>query len=244
MKLLKIIILGLGALAASSAFVSCTREVPLVATVQPGTGGSATVQIFSATVRAARNYIYVDGAPVSGVAIGIGSIFPATAYAFKVSPGAHTFLIKDTLPATTQVPLTFSQALDSGKSYTIFTYDTITNVKQSTIVNTIEIATDTTARLRFANFIYNTTAVPAVDVYSFRKGTSAAVFTNVATLQVTPFIPYQTGISDTLYVYATGTTAPLIVKQVVPNLTPGRSYTATYNGSFKGTKSISTFATY
>jgi hypothetical protein len=86
--------------------------------------------------------------------------------------------------------------------------------------------------------------LPNVDVYSFRRGTTTPVFTNVATASVTNFIPYSSGMTDTLYVYATGTTSPLIVKQLVPSLTPTRSYTAVYNGSYKGTKAITTFVTY
>jgi len=244
MKLLTTPTLYLGILSAAVFCCSCTRDIPQVTTLELGTGNAATVQVFSATVKAARNYIYVDNIPVSGIALGVGGVFPATAYAFKVAPGTHTFLIKDTLPATTQIPLTFSQNTEAGKNYTVFTYDTITSVKQVTITNNIVIPSDTTARLRFANFIYNKTPVPNVDVYSFRKGTAAPVFTSVATNQVTDFIPYATGITDTLYVYATGTTAPLLVKQAVSTLTPSRSYTAAYNGSFTGTKSVSIFATY
>ncbi len=143
-----------------------------------------------------------------------------------------------------QTPLAFTQNFDAGKSYTIFTYDTITSVKQSTVLNNITVPKDTTSMLRFANFIYNTTAVPNVDVYSYRLGTAAPVFKNVASAQVTDFIPYASGSTDTLYVYATGTTSPLIVKTLVPTLTPTRSYTSAYSGSYRGTKSIATFATY
>jgi len=133
--------------------------------------------------------------------------------------------------------------MEAGKSYTIFTYDTITSTKQVTILNNIEIPTDSSARLRFANFIYNTTPVANVDVYSFRKpGTK--VFSNIATNQVTDFIPYSSLQTDTLYVYAAGTTSPLIAKQLVPSLVPSRSYTSVYNGSYRGTKAVTTFATY
>jgi len=258
MKLLKIIILNLGIVAASSLYLSCNKETPLLASISPDLGKSATVQVFSATVRATRNYVYVDGAPVSGSTLVYGGVFPSTAYAFKVDAGSRTFLIKDTLPATTQTPITFSQSMEAGKSYTIFTYDTITSVKQTTVLNNIVVPTDTTCRLRFANFIYNTTPVANVDVYSYRRipgtpvfvagapvlTTSTPVFNNIATTSVTDFIPYAAGQTDTLYVYATGTTAPLLVKQLVPSLVQTRSYTSCYNGSYKGTKVVSTFGTY
>ena len=244
MKIFKIIILSLGVVAVSSLYVSCTREVPQVGTTDLTSGNSASVQVFNATVKSVRNYIYVDGVPVSGAALAYGGIFPATATAFKLSAGSRTFLIKDTLTATTQTPLTFPQNLEAGKSYTIFTYDTTTSVKQLTVQNNIVIPKDTIAMLRFANFIYNTVLVPNVDVYSFRRGTATPVFSNIATNQVTDFIPYASGLTDTFYVYATGTKSPLIVKTLIPGLIPTRSYTSTYSGSYKATKTISTFATY
>ena len=222
---------------------SCTRDIPQVALTDSTLAGSATVQVFDATVKSVRTYVYVDGTPVSGAAVAFGGVFPGSAFSFKVTPGTRTFLIKDTLSTSTQVPLTFSQTVEAGKNYTIFTYDTITNIKQSTVTNNIAIPTDTTSRLRFANFIYNTTTVPAVDVYSFRRGTTP-VFTNVATAAVTDFIPYASLLTDTLYVYAAGTTSPLLQKQFVTSLTPSRSYTATYSGSYKGTKAITTFVNY
>ncbi len=241
MRLLKSFIFICAVTALVAASLCCTRETPKVALT---TQLSATVQVFSATVKAARNYIYVDGVPVSGSALAYQGVFPGTAYSFNVSAGSHTFLIRDTLPATTQLPLTFMQSTDSGKNYTIFTYDTITNIKQLTITNKITVPTDTSAMLRFANFVYSTTAVPNVDVYSYKKGTGTPVFSNVATAQVTDFIAYPSLVTDTFYVYATGTTAPLLAKQLVPGLTPTRSYTAVYNGSYKGTKAVTTFANY
>ncbi len=244
MKHIKVLIPGLTLLAVSFLHLSCTRDNPQVAVLDTNSTNSATVQVFSATIKAARNAVYVDNVPVSGTVFAYQAIFPGTAYSFKVATGAHTFLIKDTAAATTQSPLTFSPTLDAGKSYTVFTYDTITSVKQLTVANTIVVPKDTTSMLRFANFIYNTSAVANVDVYSFRRGNAAPVFSNVATAQVTDFIPYASGLTDTLYVYAAGTTSPLLVKSFVTSLTPTRSYTATYNGSYKGTKAVTTFATY
>lgn len=243
MKFLKLINLSLWTLVVSSLSLSCTRETPLVAARVTDFSTAASVQVFNATVKAARNYVYVDGVPVSGAALAYGGIFPGTAYSFKVNSGSRTFLIKDTLPTTTQAPLTFTQNMDPGRSYTIFTYDTITSPKQATVLNTIVIPTDTSSMLRFANFIFNTSPVANVDVYSYRRG-ATPVFTNVATNQVTDFIPYASGLTDTLYVYSTGTTSPLIVKQLVPSLVPTRSYTSTYSGSYRGSKAVSTFATY
>jgi len=244
MKFLKIKLISQGIIVVSVLCIACTKTIPHVANTESNFTNSTLVQIFNATVKSTRNYVYVDGIPVSGAAFAAGGAFPATAYAFTVQPGIRNFLIKDTLPATTQVPLGFFENMLVSRSYTIFTYDTITSPKQVTVLNNITIPADTTSRLRFANFIYNTAAVANVDVYSFRRGTSTPVFSNVATTQVTEFIPYASGTTDTLYVYTTGTTSPLLVKTAIPSLVATRSYTAAYNGSYKGTKSIATFATY
>ena len=135
MKFLKKINLILWVLAISVLYMSCTKETPHIATRVTDFSNSASVQVFSATVKAARNYVYIDGIPVSGIALAYGGIFPGTAYSFKASAGSRSITIKDTLPTTTQVPLTFTQTMEAGKSYTIFTYDTITSTKQVTILN-------------------------------------------------------------------------------------------------------------
>ena len=269
MKFIKTIILNLGMLSLASFYLSCNRETPQVGSMR-GVTINSTVQVFSATLKAARNYIYVDGVPVSGATFGYQGVFPGTAYSFSIDGNTHTFLIKDTLPATTQVPLTFTQTLAPGSNYTIFTYDTVTSAKQLTVTNNIVIPKDTTCRLRFANFVYNPTVIPAVDVYSFRRipGTPVFVvtpvlnspnvlapsfagtvplFSNVGTTEVTQFVPYASALTDTLYIFAAGTSSPLIAKGFVTSLTPSRSYTTVYNGSYRGaigTRALTTFATY
>lgn len=239
-------------------FSSCKREIPQLTAKETDISNGATLQVFNATVKSVRNYVYVDGKAVSGAVFASGGVFPNTAYGIKLSSGMHSITIKDTTLPTTQAPLTYSQLFDAGKSYTTFTYDTSTNTKQITVVNNIVVPTDTSSRLRLANFIYNASAIPNVDVYSFRRivGTpvflngspvfvgSTPTFGNIATNVVIDFIPYPSGFTDTLYVYATGTTTPLIVKGVIPSLVPTRSYTTALSGSFKGVKAIGTFANY
>lgn len=241
MKLRSIYKLSMPA-AALALLASCSRDIPHVAESNQTTANSATVQVFSATLKSARNYVYIDGTPVSGAAFAYQGVFPGTAPGFLVRPGLHAVMIKDTLGTSTQPALSYPQTFEAGKSYTIFTYDTLTAIKQLTVVNKITVPTDTSSMLRFANLLYSTTAVPAVDVYSYRKG--AAIFTNVASGQVTDFIPYASQLTDTLYVYPTGTTAPLLVKGFVTSLTPQRNYTAAYNGSNTGAKAVTTFTTW
>lgn len=250
MKLFKILIPALGLVAAAFTYSSCAKDTPSIAerTVPNYT---STFQVFNSMVKAARNYIYVDGVQVTGAALAYQGVSPATAYAYSVGAGTHTILIKDTAAVTTQAPITFTTTFEVGKDYSIFLYDSIISPKQMTILNDlVNIPKDTTARLRFANFIYNPTAVPAVDVYSFRRGGvgglgAVPVFSNIATNSVTDFIPYASGITDTLYVYAQGTTSPILAKGFITSLTPQRFYTSAYNGSYRGTaKAVTTFTTY
>jgi hypothetical protein len=244
MKLIKITSAVLFAAIGLFGSSACTRDIPHVATPDSSLAQSATVQVFDATVKSVRNYVYVDGKTVSGAAVAFGGVFPGTAFSFRVGAGSRSLLIKDTLSTSTQVPINFTQSFDAGKSYTVFTYDTTVSAKQITVQNTITIPKDTSSMLRFANFVYNATAVPNVDVYSYRKGTGSPVFSNIASTLVSDFIPYASGITDTLYVYAAGTTTPLLNKSFVTSLTPTRSYTAIFAGSFRGTKAITTFVTY
>lgn len=222
---------------------------------------SSTAQIFGACARMARNYAYVDGVQVSGSALAFGGIFPGAAYSVRLTPGTHSILIKDTLSTTLQVPLTYNQVFDLGKFYTLFLYDTTASPKMLAVKNNITIPLDTSCMLRFANFIYNPTPVANVDVYAFRNvpgtpimvagspdlNTSTALFSNIATNTVTDFIPFASLRTDTLYVVATGTKTPILAKQLVLSLTPTRSYTSAYIGSFRAAaaaKSVTTFATY
>ncbi|MBS1511764.1 MAG: DUF4397 domain-containing protein [Bacteroidetes bacterium] len=270
MKRSNSIITGL-LLAVSAIAVSCKREVPQLAPIQTNFSNNASIQVFSATLKATRNYVYVDNVPVSGAALAQGGVFPGTAFSFMVPSGVRNLLIKDTLSTSTQVPLSFSQAFDGGKNYTIFTYDTITSIKQVTVLDNIVVPSDTAARLRFANFVYNpAVSVPNVDVYSLRKfngtpvyGSTAVLnnanvfapnfagqtplFSNVATNTVTDFVPYPSITTDTLYVFPAGATSPLIAKGAVISLVPTRSYTSAFYGSYRGalsTRSVATFVTY
>ncbi len=262
MKLIKNIFLALAVIAIIFFAEACRKPYSYIQNVDTDlSNNSSTAQIFGACARMARNYAYVDGVQVSGSALAFGGVFPGAAYSVRLTPGTHNILIRDTLSTTLQVPLTYSQVFDLGKNYTLFLYDTTASPKMLAVKNNITIPTDTSCMLRFANFIYNPTPVANVDVYSFRNipGTpvfvggfpvltgSTPIFSNVATATVTDFIPYASLRTDTLYVYATGTTSPLLAKQLVQSLTPTRSYTSAYIGSFRSAvtgKSVTTFATY
>lgn len=217
---------------------SCKKEAPSLMTTQADFTNKSLIRVFIATVNASRNYVYVDGKPVTGAGLASGGMFPAAGvYASNIQPGFRAFLVKDTLSTSTQVPLSFSENMQVNKNYTIFMYDTINAPKQKTVVTNYVVPSDTSCRIRFANFIYNPTIVPAIDIYSFNKG--ANIFTNVAVTNVTDFIAYPSRPSvDTLYVRETGTTTNIIKLAVggSSTLLEKRSYTLVYRGSHRGTK--------
>jgi len=201
------------------------REIP----------NAAYVQWINATVNSSnRNFIFINGIRTNGNGVAYGSTFPTSSYAFAVFPGSNGISIRDTLVTTTQVPNQFTQTFEANKNYTLFTYDTITSPKKIVVENNFEIPEDSSARLRFANLIYNPTAVPNVDVFSFKSQTN--VFTNIPVGTVTNFIPYLSANQDTLYVRETGT-SNLMAKLAI-NLNRKRSYTAVYRGSHRSTTKL------
>jgi hypothetical protein len=232
-----------GVLLSGMLLVSCTKTFDSKLNATYGNSGSSNVQFFVATVGASRNYVYVDSKPVNGAALVSGSLFPTTGFGFSVPTGMRAFLLRDTLTATTQPQLSFAQNMEIGKNYTVFAYDTITAVKQKTVETQIVVPTDTTSRIRFANFVYNPNIIPAVDVFSFNRNTN--IFTNVNVTDVTNYIPYPSALAiDTLYVRTTGTTTNLLKIPITGGITQKRSYTVVYRGSDRGTKNYTLFANY
>lgn len=241
MKSVKIGALGLIGLLSVGLVISCTKSFDEKTEQQTDFSNRSLVRIFLATVNAFRNYVYVDGNPITGAGLASGGTFPTTsAYATSIPAGLRAFLIRDTLGTSTQVPLSFATNMQVGKNYSIFVYDTISSPKQKTVETRFIIPTDTTVRIRFANFIYNPTIVPAIDVFLFSK--NATIFTNVAVTDVTDFITYSIPVytlpntSDTLYIRETGTTVNIIKFPLGGVFTQKRSYTLLYRGSHMGTR--------
>ena len=250
MKLINKTILGVASLAATFMFSSCTKSFDEKVEQNRDFSNSSLLQVYMGTVSAARNYVYVDSKPVNGAALTLGSVFPSTGYAFAVPGGYRAFMVRDTLTATTQTPLSFAENMDVGKNYTIFMYDTITSAQQKTVATNIVVPADTTARLRFANFVYNPTSITAFDIFSKKR--NANIFTNVQVTDVTDFIPYASGITDTFYIRPTGTTTNLQNWRTTPApaqwvdltavLTPTekRSYTLVFRGGYRAYVSTNT----
>jgi hypothetical protein len=239
LKHIVLLISGLTMLAA------CVKTIEDTSPIDDDMTTKARIQIFNATVgTGARNLITVDANRINAPGFTYGSVFPALpSTSFAVPAGLRAFNIIDTLATTTMPPLTFAENFSAGNFYTIFLYDTLNAIKQKTVLTNIVVPDDTTARVRFANFIYSSNAVPNVDVFSFRR--NANVWTNIPVKEVTEFIPYQSGVVDTFYVRETGTMTQL-AKAAVGSFTAKRSYTAIFRGSYRvaASRTISTFINY
>ena len=229
--------------------VSCTKKTGReVALENTDFSNRSFVQIYNGTIGSARNYVYVDGNPVTGAALAYGSTFPSTPANFSVTPGYRAFLIRDTSSTIlTQPALEFAENFPTSKNYTVFMYDTVTSPKQKTVANNIEYPTDTTSRLRFANFIFTTAGAPAVDVFSVKR--NANIFSNILQTDVTAYIPFQAGgltaLNDTLMVRDAGT-LNLLAQLNNFNPVPKRSYTIVFRGSYRVTAArfLSSFINY
>lgn len=239
MKSVKLYIAGIICLLSVVVIVSCQKSFDEKTVQQTNFNNTTLAQVIVTTVGASRNYLYVDGKAVTGAALSSGSVFPGTGFAFAVEPGLRAFLVRDTLGTTTQQALSFAENMQPNRHYTIFTYDTITSPKQKTVLDDIVIPEDSTSRLRFANFIYNPFDVPGIDVFSFLR--NANVFTNVRVTDVTPFVPYASALTDTLYFRETGSTTN--IGKIAITLTQKRSYTMVYRGSHRGTRLFSLYLT-
>ena len=230
MKLLKIIVTSLGVVAASYLNMSCDKtNSERIGTVDTDFSNTTLVQVFNATVGSAgATNVFVDGSPVTGAAVTYGSVFPAT-YAFKVKPGLRSFSIRDVTAGSTQTPIIFAENMEVGKNYTIFTYDTSTSAKQITIVNNIITPSDSTARVKFANFLYwKTGTAPAVDVYSVKRGQN--IFSGILPTQATDYIPFAFSSADSLIVRTAGT--GIALDTAVFSFTPKRNYTLIFRGRY------------
>ncbi len=213
--------------------LSCKKKTAKDVAIEPTTfNDRAFVQVYNGILNAARNYVYVDGTPVNGASIAYNGTFPATPANFSVLNGYRNFLVKDTLGTSTQVPLSFAENLLAGNYYTIFLYDSLTTPKQAIVTNNITIPSDTTARVRFANFIFSRVGINNVDVYSLKQ--NANIFTNVPVTTVTNYIPIASALNDTLSVLDAGTPNVLATLNGF-NPIQKRSYTLVFRGRYQTT---------
>lgn len=235
-KIKHIKFLAAGSLVAMAALVSsCDKDLNDRNNVDKDASNSTYVKFVNLAGNATRNYVYVDGKQVSGAQMLYGETLPthSGSYGLKMSAGLHSFVVRDTLSTSTQVPLSFNGNFDANSSYTVFLYDSIIRIKQVTVKNEIVMPADSTSRLRFGNFMYlaNGGTAPAVDLYSSFFG--RRIFTNIAPSEVTEFITYPGAhaAGDTLRTYVAGTNT--VLNQLIGyTTTQKRSYTVVTRGNY------------
>lgn len=212
--------------------LSCEKEFNKITNEVIDLSGRVSIKYANFTVNSSRNYLFVENNLISGTASAYTNVYPSGAVSYMTFPAGNlNFLIKDTLPTTTQVPISLAgTALEPGSYYTLFTYDSLSNAKAKLVKDIIELPEDTTARVRFANFAYSSAALPNIDIYSSRRATNVA--TNLKVADVTTFIPYASGILDTLYVRETGKTSNIVALNGF-SATTKRSYTVVIRGSWR-----------
>jgi hypothetical protein len=221
---------------------SCEKTFDEKIELKAEQSNTATVQVFIATVNAARNYVYVDAKPVNGAALVSGNLFPANGIGISVQPGLRNMMVRDTLSTTRQTQLSFAQNMQAGMGYTVFMYDTITSVKQKTVETHLIVPSDTSCRIRFANFAYNgNAATPAIDVVS--TGKNEVVATNVPYTGVTEFVAHPTGLAGEGFQIRLAGTSTVLASITTATLNPKRSYTVVYRGSHRSTTSTGRTAT-
>jgi hypothetical protein len=223
-----IVVIGVG--------MSCTkRYLDRKATSNDDFNNKAQVQVYNSTLNTQRVLVFADGARLSGTPMvytqttTTNATYSGSGITYLVQPGVHAMLIRDTLNTSTQPLLSFAGNYEANKFYTIFTYDSINTIKQITVETPIVIPSDTTARVRFANFVFQKPGIPPnVDVYSTRR--KANVWSNIPITTVTDFMPYETKVADSLIVRPTGSLAGL--DTTVFNFLPQRSYTLVFRGRY------------
>lgn len=237
-KLSRFTLIAVAITASTLLLQSCQKSFDKKLAADYYTGTGSTIQVFVGTVGASRNYIYVDGQPVNGSALSTGNLFPGTGFGYSVKSGLRNMMVRDTLSTTRQANLVFAQNFDIGNNYMIFTFDTITAPKQKTVRTPITVPSDTTCRVRFANFAYNGIAqTPAIDIVSLGK--NEIVATNVRYTDVTDFIVHPSRIGTEAFQIRLAGTTTVLATSTISTLLPQRSYTVVYRGSHRATSGTS-----
>jgi len=182
--------------------------------------------------------LYVNNAKVNGPLITYGGLFPAAATTgfgyFAVPVGLQT--LKVTVagrvnPDSIQLALFTNLAL-KGQRYSVILTDDAKSARDSSKMilpdNIIQPNTGN-YRLRFINAIAADTAGTSVSIFSTRR--NGNIFNSVAPGQVVDFqtLPFNSQLSDTLYVRRPGSTFNLAVINGA-SFGNQRSYTMIYRG--------------
>lgn len=209
-------------------------------------GNMARVQIYNTAPGTARTFAYADAKRLNGAAF----IYSNTAHtgsglSYAVMAGLRAFVVRDTLGSSIQPQISFAEDFQANKNYTIFLYDTMSAIKQKTVMTDIVKTNDnTTTRVRFANFTWLKGGTPPnVDLYS--KNQNSIILSDVPYTGVTDFVTLPTGATDSLFVRETGTMTNLAAGAFT--FMPNESYTVVYRGRYNpGTfaKTLASFINY
>ena len=105
MKLFRYIV-SASVLGAILFLVACKKETKFHSVIEEQfpSNAKSQIKVINAAVGTNRNYVYVDGTPVSGVTFLDGGAFPANNYYADIYTGVHAIMIKDTLATGPQTP--------------------------------------------------------------------------------------------------------------------------------------------
>lgn len=236
MRLSNIFIPACMIVATMGVIMSCTkRYLDRKASFDDNVDSKAQIQVYNAALNTQRNFVFMDGKRLSGTPMvytqttTTNAAYTGSGLIYAIEPGLHAMMIRDTLITSTQPLMQFAGNYDPKKNYTIFTYDSTNTVKHKAVETIIEVPADTTARVRFANFVFLKTGTPPnIDIYSTRK--KANVWENIPLTTVTDFMPYESRVNDSLIVRPTGSMTGL--DTAVFNFTPKRSFTLIFRGRY------------
>jgi len=243
MKFFKIFVIG--SLLIGTGFIySCKKEKADPVAEVEDLSNAFYLKVYNAAINTSRNHVFIDNSKITGTALATAGVFPSGAFYSALESGSRTLVMRDTLATTTQNVISVLRDFEKGKYYTLFLYDSTNAVKQKIVEANVQSLTDGTVRIRFANFIFSSSAIPNVDVYSFKKGTN--VFTNVSPTSVTDFVSYPAG-NDSLFIRPTGTTTNLVKLSTTP--VANRSYTYVFRGQYQAStgtlaRTLSSFLSY
>lgn len=180
--------------------------------------------------------VFVNNVKVNGPLITYAGLFPATGTAFgyfavptgllnvKLTVGG--VVNPDSIPLTT-----FAKVVTKGQYYSFILTDDIKNPNDSAKIILQDFYTKPSNgnySLRFVHAVLNDTAGKNIDVFSTRR--NANIYNNIKPGQIVNFsnYPYNSQLSDTLYVRRAGTLQTLAT--TIASFGNQRAYTMVYRG--------------
>lgn len=213
------------------ACVACEREFDETIVENNDLNGSALYKVFNLSPGSKGTMVYVNDSVRSGAALAYGLTFPSSGTGFTLAGGTRNITVRDTFSSTIQPPINESVTVENGRRYYLFLYDTVNAIKRAILASEAGRPLDTSALLSFGNFIFSSTPVANVDLFSVRLNRN--LFTDVTIGQVLDFIPYPSNTVDTLIVRTTGTSVTLASAPF--QAAEKRSYNLVFRGRYQTT---------